>query len=173
LNTSSFFPSLLLVAAAGCGAPTERVPAGPDRAPLPYVAPPSAPQVMIAAPADAPPQSVVLGTMSEAERRKILLPSANPIEPFVPAPVHAAAAPSSYAPDGSHRSAVPCEEPSYYGDHDWSNTAVGLLRMAAYTGMGAIIGNQYHEKGQGAAIGAGLALLTWPFFGGGNGGYRW
>jgi hypothetical protein len=171
LNTSSFFPSFLLVAAAGCEAPTERVPVGPDRAPLPYVAPPSAPQVMIAAPADAPPQPVVLGSMSEAERRKILLPSANSIEPFVPAPFHAAPAQEYVASDGTHRTAVPCEDPSYYHDHDWSNTAVGLLRMAAYTGMGAIIGNQYHEKGQGAAIGAGLALLTWPFFGGG--GYGW
>jgi hypothetical protein len=163
---------LLLFAAIGCESPMERVPVGTDRASLPFVAPPPAPQVMIAAPADAPPQTVVLGSMSEAERRKILLPSANSIEPYVPAPFHAPVVREVVYEDGSHHTAVPCDDARYYHDDGWSNTAVGLLRMAAYTGMGAIIGNQYHEKGQGAAIGAGLALLTWPFFGGG-GGYGW
>jgi hypothetical protein len=173
VNISSSIASLLLpmLAAAGCEGPTTRVPVGLDRAPPPFVAPPPAPQVMIGAPADAPPQNVVLGSMSEEERRRILLPSANSIEPYVPAPFHHAPAPETVAADGTHRTAVPCED-AYYRDHDWSNAGVGLLRMAAYTGMGAIIGNQYHEKGKGAAIGAGLALLTWPFFGGG-GGYGW
>ncbi|MBL8840387.1 MAG: hypothetical protein JNL90_02535 [Planctomycetes bacterium] len=38
-----------------------------------------------------------------------------------------------------------------------------LARTALYTGLGAIIGHQYHHRGRGAAIGAGLALLTSPW----------
>ncbi len=38
-----------------------------------------------------------------------------------------------------------------------------LARTAVYTGLGAIIGHQYRHRGRGAAIGAGLALLTSPW----------
>lgn len=168
--SSSILPFVLL--AAACDSQSERVPIGFDRAPAPFVPPPPAPQVMIGAPVDAPPQHVMLGTMTEAERRQILLPTANPIEPYVPAPFHVPAAHStSY--EGSHRTAVPCDE-RYYDDYyapTVESTAVGLLRLATYTAAGAIIGNQWGEKGKGAAIGGGLALLSWPFFGGGR--YGW
>jgi hypothetical protein len=172
VRLSSSIPPLVLLAAAACESQSDRVPIGLDRAPQPFVAPPPAPQVMIGAPADAPPQHVVLGTMTEAERRHILLPTANPIEPYVPAPFHVPAARSSASYEGSHRTAVPCDEP-YYDDSrpTAESTAVGLLRLATYTAAGAIIGNQWGEKGKGAAIGGGLALLTWPFFGGGH--YGW
>jgi hypothetical protein len=177
VRLSSSIPPLVLLLCAACETQTERVPIGSDRAQLPYVAPPPprpAPQVMIGAPADAPPQHVNLGTMTEAQRRAILLPTAVSIEPYVPAPFHAPAShATSYATnhesEGSHRSAVP----DYYDETDYqespptaSSTAMGLLRLATYTAAGAIIGNQWGEKGKGAAIGGGLALLTWPFFGG-------
>lgn len=175
MRLSSSIPLLVLLGAAACESQSDRVPIGLDRAQLPYVAPPPpppAPQVMIGAPIDAPPQHVMLGSMTEAERRHILLPTVNPIEPYVPAPFHAPASRSSYATEGSHRTSVPCyEDESYYESPPTaSSTAMGLLRLATYTAAGAIIGNQWGEKGKGAAIGGGLALLTWPFFGGG---YRW
>ena len=169
MRLSSSIPPLVLLLTAACGTESDRVPIGLERAPTPYVAPPPqspAPQVMIGAPADAPPQHVVLGTMTEAQRRQILLPTVNPIEPYTPAPFHVPAAHSSASYEGSHRTAVPCDESYYDSSPTAESTAVGLLRLATYTAAGAIIGNQWGEKGKGAAIGGGLALLTWPFFGG-------
>jgi len=176
VRLSSSIPPLLLLVTSACGASSDRVPIGlDDRAPRPYVAPPPpapAPQVMIAAPADAPPQHVVLGSMTEAQRRGFLLPTVNPIDPYVPAPFHTPVAHASVAYEGSHRTAVPCDESYYYESPPTAeSTAVGLLRLATYTAAGAIIGNQWGEKGKGAAIGGGLALLSWPFFGGGR--YGW
>lgn len=180
MRLSSSIPPLVLLLAAACDTQSERVPIGSDRAQLPYVAPPPpspAPQVMVAAPADAPPQHVMLGTMTEAERRHILLPTAVSIEPYVPAPFHSppvhttsyATSHENHESAAPHRSAVPdYYDESYYQESPSTaeNTAVGLLRLATYTAAGAIIGNQWGEKGKGAAIGGGLALLTWPFFGG-------
>jgi hypothetical protein len=175
VRLSSSIAPLALLATSACGTESDRVPVGLDRAPAPYVAPPSpgpAPQVMIGAPVDAPPQQVNFGPMTEAQRRQILLPTVNPIEPYVPAPFHvpAAHAGTSYY-EGSHRTAVPCDELYYDSSPTAESTAVGLLRLATYTAAGAIIGNQWGEKGKGAAIGGGLALLTWPFFGGGRWGW--
>jgi len=67
---------------------------GLERAPAPFVAPPSpgpAPQVMIGAPADAPPQQVNLGTMTtRGEVGVLILPldslvrmSSNPFFPYM------------------------------------------------------------------------------------------
>ena len=153
--------SFALLACLACTTPTERV-VVVERIPAPRPAPPRpAPQVMIAEHVDASGQPVMLGSMSEAQRRELLLPSINPIEPYTPAqPVHES------QDVQSRSSSVPCSD-SYYRSPDGYDVLTGIARVGLYTAAGAIIGHQFHEKGQGAAIGGGLALLSWPWFGGG------
>ena len=153
--------SFALFACLGCTTPTERV-VVVERVVAPRPVP--RPQVMIADHVDASGQPVMIGNMTEAHRRELLLPSINPIEPYTPAPP-----PQSYheSQDAQSRSSgVPCSD-SYYRHPDGYDVLTGIARVGLYTAAGAIIGHQFHEKGQGAAIGGGLALLTWPWFGGG------
>src|SRR5258705_9336478 len=77
-----------------------------------------------------------------------------------PEPAH------EYQDAQSRSSGAPCSD-SYYHHPDGYDVLTGIARVGLYTAAGAIIGHQFHEKGQGAAIGGGLALLTWPWFGGG------
>lgn len=172
------FAACLAVAFASCAAPTERVPVDasdrPAAAPVPFVAAPPAPQVMVAPPSSVGPEQVLLQPMSEAERRKILLPSANSIAPYAPAPLptrHGARAAPETAPqtviverETARVAAAPCTY-RYYPYRPWEEDVAGVARLATYTAAGAIIGHQFHERGRGAAIGAGLALLSWPFGG--------
>jgi len=106
----------------------------------------------------------MLGSMTEAQRRELLLPSINPIEPYTPMPPPQPA--HEYQDVQSRSSGAPCSD-SYYHHPDGYDVLTGIARVGLYTAAGAIIGHQFHEKGQGAAIGGGLALLTWPWFGGG------
>lgn len=159
-----FVPILL---ASSCSTPTTRVVCKPefrDRPDLEAPAlqpPPPAPQVMIAAPiAAADPAQRTVTTITEAERTEMLRAAGSPIPPYTPAPFHA----PSHAVEGDDAS-YDDSYVQYAGDHGYWGPVFGLARAAAYTGMGAIIGHQFHEKGAGAAIGAGLALLTTPWWG--------
>ncbi|HET6164427.1 MAG TPA: hypothetical protein VFG37_12220 [Planctomycetota bacterium] len=156
--------SFALFACLGCMTPTERV-VVVERISAPRPVPPRpAPQVMIAEHVDASGQPVMLGSMTEAQRRELLLPSINPIEPYTPMPPPQLAHEYQDAP--SRSSGAPCSD-SYYHHPDGYDVLTGIARVGLFTAAGAIIGHQFHEKGQGAAIGGGLALLTWPWFGGG------
>jgi hypothetical protein len=164
----ALFASLVLL---GCAAPDESDPAGFHRYPAlrPPRPPPPAPQVMIAPHSDAPPQPVTLGEMTEAQRRELLLSSSSPIQPYTPAPLPTP--PHDVHHEYTRSSGVPCND-SYYDScrhgSDGCDFLTGLARVGVYTAAGAIIGHQFHEKGQGAAIGAGLALVSWPWFWGGG-----
>jgi hypothetical protein len=150
-----------LLAVAACAAPAARPSMPLEPARPPYVAPPPTPQVMIAAPADAAPQPVVLGSISEARRRELLLPAAYPFAPYSPplppAPRSVVVRTVEPAPNYVRY------ESAYRPYSPWYDAAADLGRIATYTAAGAIIGHQYHERGRGAAIGLGLALLGWPF----------
>src|SRR5258705_10580486 len=77
-----------------------------------------------------------------------------------PEPAH------EYQDAQSRSSGAPCSD-SYYHHPDGYDVLTGIARVGLYTAAGAIIGHQFHEKGQGAAIGGGPALRTRPGFGGG------
>lgn len=184
MSTQRLLPSLVLLA---CACATERgpvcrpepLPAREDAAPYTTAYTTTRPQVMIDAPVAAAPAQVTLGAMTEEERTAALREAGSPIAPYTPAPFHFyVRAPCDtgsvehelvdpyYASNGSYDTYAPASRPGY-------SPGFSLLRTAAYTGMGAIIGHQFHDKGAGAAIGAGLALLTTPFWGLGYGGDGW
>jgi hypothetical protein len=154
---------LLLLA---CESPTRRepTPGVPVRiAPLPP--PPPAPQVMITG---APPTELgggAVSPISEEQRTELLRAAGSPIRSYSPPPFSPPVETvyvdrSSYGASSGYGADYP---PSY--EPWWS-----IARMAAYTGMGAIIGHQFDDQGAGAAIGAGVALLTSPW---GIGPYRY
>jgi hypothetical protein len=173
-STSTFVLVGAALLAACSAPPMERVPVcRPEPFSGPY--PPPAPQVVVTdGPSSNPPvvlHQVTVATMSEAERTERLraVPPASPA--YTPAPLPEPAPrtvvvrhvtrdvcvdPYSYDYD---------DRPRYYRDPYYYGPAAELGRVATYTAAGAIIGHQFHERGRGAAIGFGLALLGAPFWG--------
>jgi len=147
----------LPLACFACTTPSRRVETPTRAARVAPKPPPPAPQVMIAAPAVDERGQIQLSPISEAERTELLRAAGSPIRSYRPEPF--VSAPSTvvvrYEGDGGSASgyATGC-------DPLWS-----MARMAAYTGMGAVIGDQFCDAGAGAAIGAGVALLTTPWWG--------
>lgn len=155
-------------AGSACAAPaTERVPVSPtDRsatqpAPPAWQAPPPAPQAMVAPPtAMAVPERAVLQTMTESERTEAFRTWVGPRRQYTPP------APPLPPPPRVERE-VRYVTTSHVHDYG-CRPGCSLGRLAVYTGVGAIIGHQYHHRGRGAAIGAGLALLSSPWWWGGG-----
>ena len=170
--------SLAASAALGvcaCNATSRRVKFEPRAAALAVIAP--SPPDSAAAPSSAPIQfeQVIVGTMSESERTEKLrasgwAPPPPPLPP-PPAPIYR----DDSRPIVVERRVV-VEEPSwsayhrsyydssYYPYHSYRyGCGPWLGRAATFTLGGALIGRQFHHGGRGAAIGAGLALLTVPF----------
>ncbi|MBM4013957.1 MAG: hypothetical protein FJ293_03205 [Planctomycetes bacterium] len=153
---------LLALPCAGCGSPAmARVPVAPtDRivvaAPA-WSVPPPARQVMIGAPTTVPPDRVVVQPMDEAARTEAfrsLVGSAIRHPP--PAPP---------AEDGATERVVRVASPHRtHVHHAGCQPGCSLGRVAVYTGLGAIIGHQFDDRSCGAAIGAGLAFLTSPWW---------
>ena len=148
---------------AACAAPTEPVcrpePIQGYHVAAPYAAP--RPQVMIDAPRNLGPSQVMVASMTEEERTEALRAAVSvatyspaPFQFYVSAPVETVVVEPQYADPyyGTYRTGSPA--PCDYGP------GYSLLRTAAYTGMGAIIGHQFHDKGAGAAIGAGVGYSS-------------
>ncbi len=185
-------------ATAACQSPaTTRVdPPARTLTPAPMPLPPPAPQVMVAPPTVAPlaPAQVVLPPPATTPAAPSVPPASGNLPPVEHRPSVRAlteaerdasfrslvGAPRTYAPAPLPARRVvervvyhdvrPVRYARRYDYEPWEST---LARTAVYTGVGAIIGHQYHHRGRGAAIGAGLALLTspWRWYGGYDG--RW
>jgi hypothetical protein len=158
----------LLLVASGCSSPTTRVVCRPEfrntELSLPPPPPPS-PQVMIAAPLALPSGQRTVATISEEERTEMLRAAGSPIAPYSPAPLYEPTDRTVVVERAAYGDRYACDTgyPRYYGPG--YGPGFGIARAAAYTGMGAIIGHQFHDQGAGAAIGAGFALLTTPWWG--------
>jgi len=150
------------VALAACETPMERVPTDgeappslPVAAPKPRPYPEPAPQVMVAPPsAHAVPEQLPMQPMSEAERAEAFRELVGAPQYFTPPPQEV---PVRYVERGEERYVTT--------EHVHSSSCgpgCSLGRVAVYTGLGAIIGHQFDDQGAGAAIGAGVALLTSP-----------
>ncbi len=152
------------VALSACTSPMERVPTDgespasqPAAVPQPAPWPKPAPQVMVAPPsAAAVPEQVLLQPMTEAERTEAFRALVGTTQTFTPPPQEV---PVRYVERGEER---------YVSTQHVHSSSCGpgcqLGRVAVYTGLGAIIGHQFDDQGAGAAIGAGVALLTSPFW---------
>ena len=146
----------------GCGAPaTARVPvAAADRrvsAVPAWGAPPPARQVMIGAPTTVPPDRIVVQPMDEATRtetfRTLVGPPTRPVPPIQRAESAETVRVMQVAsPRHAHVHHVGCR------------LGCSLGRLAVYTGVGAIVGHQFDDRSGGAAVGAGLAFLTSPWW---------
>jgi len=169
--------ALPIVALLGCVATEGATVREPilEPSPITAMAPPAlapAPQVMVSEPVPVRPVQVTIQPMTEAERTEMLRSVLGEPRVFVPAPL----------PQPPVREVVVYRDAGYspyYGapyydsryDRGYVTSHVhtsrcspgcALGRVAVYTGLGAIIGHQYGHRGRGAAIGAGLALLTGP-----------
>lgn len=168
--------------AACATAPMERVPVcRPEPFSGPY--PPPAPQIMVSDGSTATPpvvlRQVTVAPMSEAERTEKLRAVA-PAPSYLPAPLPE---PAPRTVVVRHVTRDVCVDPYYddygrpyhyyYSDPYWYGPAADVGRIATYTAAGAIIGHQFHERGRGAAIGFGLALLGAPFWGWHHRGWCW
>jgi hypothetical protein len=158
----AFVALVAAVALAACESPTERVPPDgespppiPVAAPRPQPWPAPAPQVMAAPPAAAAvPEQVLLQPMTEEERTEAFQALVGTTQTYTPPPQEV---PVRY---------VEREGERYVSTEHVHSSSCGpgcsLGRVAVYTGLGAIIGHQFDDQGAGAAIGAGVALLTSP-----------
>lgn len=154
------------VALSACTSPTERVPTEgetmdglPVAAPRPQPWPAPAPQVMAAPPsAAAGPEQMLLQPMTEAERTEAFRALVGTTQTYTPPPQEV---PIRYVE-------VDHGDERYVSTGHVHSSGCGpgcsLGRVAVYTGLGAIIGHQFDDQGAGAAIGAGVALLTSPFW---------
>jgi len=152
------------VALAACETPMERVPPDgqspaslPVAAPRPAPWPKPAPQVMAAPAATAAvPEQLLLQPMTEEERAEAFRELVGTTQTYTPPPQEV---PVRYVERGEER---------YVSTHHVHSSSCSpgcqLGRVAVYTGLGAIIGHQFDDQGAGAAIGAGVALLTSPFW---------
>ncbi len=170
-RTLAMLASAFVAVASGCAGnpPTTRVPVARLEAASParLVAPP-APQVLVAAPRAAAPSQVTLAELTEEQRTSALRSAGSPIRPYSPAPLPTPAPRRTIVVEREvvrepYGYAYAAARPYYaWGPH------ASFARVAAYTGVGAIVGHQWHHRGRGAAIGASLALLTSPWYWGGG-----
>jgi hypothetical protein len=152
---------------AACTVHTTRIVCRPEPAYVLRPAPPPAPQVVLATPPAPATGQRPVSTLTEEQRTELLRAAGSPIPPYTPAPI---------APSVRRwvveREVVRVPYARYHVHGPCCSPGCTLGRVAAYTGIGAIVGHQFHERGAGAAIGAGLAFLTTPWWWG-HGVYCW
>lgn len=152
-------PVLVPPSAASDAAPRADLPPVESPAPAPA---PAAPAAETAPAAPAPPAT----TLTEEQRNAAFRSYVGAPRTYAPAPLPPPRVVDRIAERVVYRDVRPVHYvPSYRVHRYGAYEPVGstLARTALYTGIGAIIGHQYHHRGRGAAIGAGLALLTSPW----------
>ncbi|MSR46718.1 MAG: glycine zipper family protein [Planctomycetes bacterium] len=158
--------ALVLAAAVGCKSTTiTRLPAGVEEtptviAPAPKFAPAPAPQRMVD-PVVSPADRDVAPSITEEQRTAAFRNWVGDRRSYTPP------APELRLPLESSSRVVEREVRYVSTGHFHTSRCTpgyALGRVAVYTGVGAVIGQQFHDRGRGAAIGAGLALLTGPWW---------